>query len=84
MLSLLGGATIVVVSRLRVKIGVKETGWEALGWINPTQDRDQLLAVVNEVMNLQVPRNFASLLTIWKNVNFSIMARFHEVRENYG
>jgi hypothetical protein len=32
-----------------------ETGWDVVGWINVTQDRDQWWALVNTVMNLWVP-----------------------------
>jgi hypothetical protein len=30
-------------------------GYEVVDWIHLTEDRDQLWAVVNMVMNLQVP-----------------------------
>jgi hypothetical protein len=32
----------------------KEMGWESVGWINLTQEREKLWAVVNAVMNLLV------------------------------
>jgi hypothetical protein len=34
---------------------LKETGWGSMDCINLTQDRDQWRALVNTVMNLQVP-----------------------------
>jgi hypothetical protein len=34
---------------------VREIGWEDVDWMNLTQSRDQRRAVVNTVMNLQVP-----------------------------
>jgi len=34
---------------------LREVGWEGVGWIHLVQDRDQWQAVVNMVMNLQVP-----------------------------
>jgi hypothetical protein len=32
-----------------------ETGWDSVDWIDVAQDRDQWRALVNTVMNLQVP-----------------------------
>jgi hypothetical protein len=31
-----------------------ETGWDGMDWIDLVQDRDQLRALVNTVMNLRV------------------------------
>jgi hypothetical protein len=36
-------------------MALRETGWEGVDWIHLAQDRDQWLAVVNMVMNLQAP-----------------------------
>jgi hypothetical protein len=33
----------------------REIGWDGMDWIDLTQDRDQWRALVNTVMNLQVP-----------------------------
>jgi hypothetical protein len=30
-------------------------GWDVVGWIDVTQDRDQWMALVNTVMYLRVP-----------------------------
>jgi hypothetical protein len=38
-----------------IKIHVRETGWDGMDWINLAQNRDQWRALVNMVMNLQVP-----------------------------
>jgi hypothetical protein len=38
-----------------ITMDLKEIGWEDVGWIGLVQDRDKLWAVVNMVMNLQVP-----------------------------
>jgi hypothetical protein len=38
-----------------IKIDLRETGWGGMGWIDLAQDRDQWRALVNTVMNLQVP-----------------------------
>jgi hypothetical protein len=37
-----------------IRIGLREVGWEGVVWIHLAQDRDQLRAVVNTVMNLGV------------------------------
>jgi hypothetical protein len=37
------------------KIDLREIGWGGMDWIDLTQDRNQLIALVNMVMNLQVP-----------------------------
>jgi hypothetical protein len=36
-------------------MGVKEIGWEGVDWIHLPQNRNQMWAVVNMVMNLWVP-----------------------------
>jgi hypothetical protein len=38
-----------------IKMDLRETGWDAMHWIDLAQDRDQLRALVNTVMNLRVP-----------------------------
>jgi hypothetical protein len=37
------------------KMDLRERGWGSMDWIDLTQDRDQLRALVNTVMNLSVP-----------------------------
>jgi hypothetical protein len=34
---------------------LSDTGWEGVDWMHLAQDRDQLLALVNTVINLRVP-----------------------------
>jgi len=36
-------------------MGIREIGWEGVDWMPLAQDRDQWQAVVNMVMNFQVP-----------------------------
>jgi hypothetical protein len=55
LLALLGGATIVDVSRLRVKMDLQEVGCGVMDWIELAQDRDRWQVLVNAVMNLRVP-----------------------------
>jgi hypothetical protein len=38
-----------------IKMDLREIGWDGMDWIDLAQDRDQLRALVNTVMNLQVP-----------------------------
>jgi hypothetical protein len=36
-------------------MGLREIGWEGVGWIYLTQDRNHWRVLVNTVMNLRVP-----------------------------
>jgi hypothetical protein len=38
-----------------IKMDLREMGWGGMAWIDLTMDRDQWRALVNTVMNLQVP-----------------------------
>jgi hypothetical protein len=38
-----------------IKIDLREIGWDDKDWIDLAQDRDQWRALVNTVINLQVP-----------------------------
>jgi hypothetical protein len=38
-----------------IKIDLREIGWGGVDWIDLAQDRDQWRALVNTLMNLQVP-----------------------------
>jgi hypothetical protein len=38
-----------------IKIYLRETGWDGMGWIDLAQNRDQWRALVNTVINLRVP-----------------------------
>jgi hypothetical protein len=38
-----------------IKMDLREIGWGGIEWIDLAQDRDQWRALVNAVMNLQVP-----------------------------
>jgi glycine cleavage system protein P-like pyridoxal-binding family len=38
-----------------IRMNLREIGWEGVDWIHMAQDREQCQALVNIVMNLQVP-----------------------------
>jgi hypothetical protein len=38
-----------------IKMDLREIEWDGMDWIDLAQDRDQWIALVNTVMNLQVP-----------------------------
>jgi hypothetical protein len=38
-----------------IRIDLREIGWEGIDWMYMAQDRDQWQALVNTVMNLQIP-----------------------------
>jgi hypothetical protein len=38
-----------------IRMNLREIGWEGVGWMHLAQVRDQWRAVVNTVMNFQVP-----------------------------
>jgi hypothetical protein len=38
-----------------IKIDLRETGWGGMDWIYLAQDRDQLRAQINTVINLRIP-----------------------------
>jgi hypothetical protein len=38
-----------------IKMALRARGWDGMDWIDLAKDRDQWRALVNMVMNLQVP-----------------------------
>jgi hypothetical protein len=38
-----------------IKMDLREIGWDCMDWIDLAQEKDQWRALVNTVMNLQVP-----------------------------
>jgi hypothetical protein len=38
-----------------IRMDLREIGWEGVDWMRLAEDRDQWRAVVNTVMNFQVP-----------------------------
>jgi hypothetical protein len=39
----------------KIKMDLREVGWDGMDWIDVAQDRDRWKALVNAVMNLRVP-----------------------------
>jgi hypothetical protein len=46
-----------------IKIELREIGWDGMDWIDLAQDRGQWRALVNTVMNVQVPSNAGKFLS---------------------
>jgi len=46
-----------------IKVDLQKVGCEGMNWIELAQDRHRWRALVNVVMNLQVPRNAGNFLT---------------------
>jgi hypothetical protein len=46
-----------------IRMYLRETGWEGMDWIHLAQNRGQWQALVNMVMNLQVPSKVGNFLT---------------------
>jgi len=45
-----------------IRMDLREIGWEGVDWIHVGEDRDWWQAVLNMVMNLQVPQKAGNFL----------------------
>ena len=48
---------------IHIKMDLRELGCRVVDWIDLAQDRNRWRAVMNAVMNLQVPQNAGNLWT---------------------
>jgi hypothetical protein len=60
-----------------IKIDLREIEWGGMDWIDMDQDRDLWRAVVNTVMNRQVPVNIGKYLSSCRSGCFSKWIQFH-------
>jgi hypothetical protein len=54
-----------------IKMDLRGIGWDGMDWIDLAQDRDRLRALVNTIMNLQVPLNAGKFLSSCTTCDFS-------------
>jgi hypothetical protein len=61
-----------------IKMGLREIGWDDMDCIDLAHDTDQWRALVNTVMNLQVPQNIGKFLRSCTVSSFSRRVQLHE------
>jgi hypothetical protein len=62
-----------------IKMDLREIGWGGMDWIDLAQDSDRWRALVNTVMNLQVPENVGKFLSNCATGGFSRRAQLHGI-----
>jgi hypothetical protein len=62
-----------------IKMDLTEIGWGGMDWNYRAQVKDQWRALVNMVMNLQLPLNVGKLLRSGTTGSFSRRVQLHEV-----
>jgi hypothetical protein len=61
-----------------LKMDLREIRWDGMDWIDLARDRGKWRALVNGVMNLQVPQNAGKFLSSCTIGSFSRRAQPHE------
>jgi hypothetical protein len=61
-----------------IRMDLREIGRDGMDWIDLAQDRDQWRALVNTVMNLQVPQNVVKFSGGCTIGSFPRRAQLHE------
>jgi hypothetical protein len=67
------------VDNIRIDLG--EVGWGDVDWIDLAQDRNWWRALVNSVLNLQVPQNVGKLSSGLTTGGLSCNAELHSVKK---
>jgi hypothetical protein len=62
---------------------LREIEWGCMDCSHLAQDRDEWRALVNNVMNLRVPKNIGKFLSSWATGGFSKRAQIHGVSLKY-
>jgi hypothetical protein len=62
-----------------IRMDLVEVGWSGVDWIGLAQDRDRWRALVNSVLNLQVPENAGKLLSVQTTRDLPSSAQLHGV-----
>jgi hypothetical protein len=63
-----------------IKMQLGEMGWGGVDWIGVAQNMDKWKALVNAVMNLQVPQNAGNLSSSYTTGGLSSCAQFNKVK----
>jgi hypothetical protein len=62
-----------------IKMDLQEVGSGCMDWIELAEDRDRWRAIVNAVMNLQIPSNAGNFLAGYQPASFSRRTPLHGV-----
>jgi hypothetical protein len=62
-----------------IRMDLVEVGWGDVDWIGLAQDRDRWRALVNSVLNLQVPEIAGKLSSVQRTRDLSSSAQVHGV-----
>jgi hypothetical protein len=60
-----------------IEMDLREIGWDGVDWIGLAQDRDKWRALVNAVMNVQVPVSAGKLSSGFTTGDLSSSAQLH-------